>query len=175
VGLFKDLASRLVSPVVLEVGTKRADPKVSTHRADWFPNARQHVMVDIELGLDVDVAGDLHRLPFGSESFDVFMAPSIFEHVKRPWVCSAEIARVLRPGGIAYVQSHQSFPIHGYPSDYWRFTDGALRLLFEDAGLVTLDAGYEFPCSVVPGSTFRDEWNFSAEAFLNVDIVGRRV
>jgi hypothetical protein len=37
--------------------------------------------------------------------------------------------RVLRPGGIAIHTTVFCFPIHGAPSDFWRYTPDALRFL----------------------------------------------
>lgn len=45
-------------------------------------------------------AGDVRRMPFGSESFDVIIDFGTLFHIARPQAASAEIARVLAPGGI---------------------------------------------------------------------------
>lgn len=43
---------------------------------------------------------DLTRLTFGDESFDLFVTQDVFEHVLDPERGFAEVARVLRPGGL---------------------------------------------------------------------------
>jgi hypothetical protein len=40
------------------------------------------------------------------------------------------IQRLLEPGGVLYVSVPFAWEIHSYPSDYWRFTPEAVRLLF---------------------------------------------
>jgi ubiquinone/menaquinone biosynthesis C-methylase UbiE len=45
-------------------------------------------------------AGDVRRMPFADESFDVVIDFGTLFHIARPQAASAEIARVLAPGGI---------------------------------------------------------------------------
>jgi len=49
------------------------------------------------------VTADAASLPFPDGAFDRVIAAEIIEHVPRDWRVMAEIARVLRPGGIAAV------------------------------------------------------------------------
>jgi len=43
-----------------------------------------------------------------------------------------ELARVLRPGGITCVIAPWTWPIHGYPHDYWRILPDGMRFLLSD-------------------------------------------
>jgi hypothetical protein len=158
---------------VLELGTKRSIPDRPTHHKVWVPNADEFVMTDIEEGADVDVVCDAHKLSdtFGIVSIDAVISCSTFEHFRRPWDVAHQIYRVLRKGGLVFIQTHQSFPIHGYPQDYYRFTKEALHSLFEDSGdWDTLETDYEFPCSVW---SERDPSTRLGEAYLNVCLFGR--
>lgn len=49
------------------------------------------------------VAGDGHSLPFEHRSFDFVVLADVLEHVKGAPRVLAKVARVLRPGGVAYV------------------------------------------------------------------------
>jgi SAM-dependent methyltransferase len=49
------------------------------------------------------VVADGGRLPFADAVFAVVVCTEVLEHVDDPSVVFAEIARVLRPGGLAYV------------------------------------------------------------------------
>jgi hypothetical protein len=40
-----------------------------------------------------------------------------------------ELYRVLKPGGLLFCTTVLVYPIHGYPSDFWRFTPDGLKLL----------------------------------------------
>lgn len=70
------------------------------------------------------------NLSFPDESFDLVVSDQVLEHVEGdPFKAVAESLRVLRPGGIAVHATVLLFQIHGYPSDYWRFTPDGLQLL----------------------------------------------
>jgi SAM-dependent methyltransferase len=166
-------AVRRGHPGVLELGTKRSIPDRPTHHREWAPNAAEWVMTDIEPGIDVDRVCDAHNLAeeFGVDSFDAVISCSTFEHFRRPWDVAGQIWAILRAGGVVFVQTHQSFPIHGFPSDYYRFTREALQSMFEDSGeWETLETDYEFPCSIW---SERDPFSWRGEAYLNVCLFGR--
>ncbi len=50
---------------------------------------------------DVDVAVDLTRIPFNDGVFDMIFASHVLEHIPNDRRAMAEVARVLKPGGIA--------------------------------------------------------------------------
>jgi SAM-dependent methyltransferase len=158
---------------VLEIGTKQSMPGRSTHSAAKFPAAGQYVKADYQDGADVDVVADIMKLSevFPPGSFDLVVANSTFEHVAKPWVAADEIHRVLSPGGLCFVQTHQSFPLHAYPFDYWRFTCEAMEVLFYAPKWRTVRTAYEFPCQVV---SERDPQGKNHPAFLNVAILTER-
>lgn len=170
---FLDAVGSMTSPRVLELGTMRSDPTFPTHHQAWVPQAKEYLMADFQDGQDVDVVADAHELTerFDEHSFDVLIAVAILEHLQRPWVAVPEMAKVLRPGGVMYLDTHQTFPIHGYPNDYFRFSTAALRTLAEDAGMTVLGAGYLYPCVIEPPAEVT-RWNRSpdVEAYLNVNL-----
>jgi SAM-dependent methyltransferase len=46
------------------------------------------------------------KLTFGDASFDGAYSLSVFQHIDRPDLAAIEINRVLKPGGVAYIQFH---------------------------------------------------------------------
>lgn len=73
---------------------------------------------------------DATRMTFPKESFDLVCSWSAFEHIDRPRTALEEVARVLRPGGIAYLlidlyTSHRgshdprTFTSEGMAPPYW--------------------------------------------------------
>jgi SAM-dependent methyltransferase len=67
---------------------------------------------------------------FDDESFDYIVSDQVLEHVEGdPQRAFDESLRILKPGGIAAHTTAFIYPIHGAPSDFWRFTPDALRYL----------------------------------------------
>ena len=169
-GEFRQALNLLKSPKVLELGTKQSLVGRPTHHAEWLPPGSTHIMSDIDSGMDVDVVSDAHDLKeFADNEFDVFIAISTWEHLRKPWIAADTAARVLKPGGLLYVATHQTFPIHGYPSDYCRWTDEGLKALFDKPLWSYHSAGYAFPCTIIPPAEIT-VWNTLAPSFLNVDV-----
>jgi SAM-dependent methyltransferase len=165
----------LSSPSVLELGTLRSQPGRSTMHRDWVPNAGEFLGSDIQPGPDVDIEADLHRLSevVGSERFDVIISCSTFEHLKYPTLAAHEVMKALKVGGLLFVQTHQSFPLHGYPFDYFRFSREALASLFgTEMGFRVEATNYDFPVQLyarrLPGAQ-------RYPAFLNTTLWGEKV
>lgn len=176
--------AQVQEPHVIEFGTKRWDPNLATHHKAWVPHALVYVMADVEAGEDVDLVIDVHDLDYIHEgrshgSLDAVIGVALLEHCQRPWVAFREMTQILRPGGLGYWQTHQSFVLHGengeYGGDYWRFSRAALALLAEDAGLEVVETSYTHPVRLVPQTSIA-RWNDSPDvrAFLCVDLLARK-
>lgn len=161
------------SASVLEMGTKRSNPEVSTMHREWASADASYVCTDLEMGIDVDVAIDAHQLSkaFPENSFDAVISVSVFEHLQRPWIVTREIEKILKPGGELVIYTHFAFPIHGYPCDYFRFTKEALETICEDAGLESLGSDYENPAYI---HSMADPNTKSGQAYTGVKIVARK-
>jgi SAM-dependent methyltransferase len=173
--LFLVRCSELAAPRVLELGTKRAFTDRSTRHDAWVPNASEFVGSDIEEGPDVDAVADVHRLSetFGEESFDVIISCSSFEHFKYPQLAAHEIMRTLRVGGLLYIQTHQTFPLHAAPHDYFRFSADALRALFGTGmGFRVIEADHQFPAEV---RAAQDREIRFLPAYLNSNLFGEKI
>lgn len=144
------------------------------HR-DWVPHAAEYLGSDFEAGLDVDVVADVHKLSdvVGDNRFDAIVSCSVFEHVQYPWIAVVELCRALKPGGLIFVQTHQSFPLHAYPFDYWRFSTDALKTLFSgQVGFKVIGAEYVFRAKIVSD---RDPAAADYPSYLNVHILAEKV
>lgn len=118
-------------------GPVRYHPRLLNMNIGPFPN--------------VDLVGDAHKLPFADESVDVVHSDAVFEHLHTPWVAAAEIARVLKVGGRAFIHTPFLQPYHGFPHHYQNFTITGHKLLFEREGLTVLKSGV----GVGPSFVFR--------------------
>lgn len=73
------------------------------------------------------------RYPIADGSLDGIGCFAVLEHVPDPRAVAAEFARMLRPGGLAFVDYPFLVPVHGYPSHYFNATREGLLELFRDA------------------------------------------
>jgi SAM-dependent methyltransferase len=76
-------------------------------------------------------------LPFDDGSFDAVYSKQVLEHVRAPAPLLAEVARVLRPGGLFAGSTSQLEPFHSYST--WNYTPYGLSLLLRDAGLSVVE------------------------------------
>jgi len=77
-----------------------------------------------------DVVGVGEMLPFKDASFEAVFSLNVLEHVRDPFRCAKEIARVLKPGGKLYCVVPFMSPYHGYPDHYYNMTASGLANLF---------------------------------------------
>jgi SAM-dependent methyltransferase len=130
-----------LGPDVLEVGSRVHRPE-----AWWTINRDlakgQWTGIDMQPGQGVDLVADIHKLPeeWGGR-FSGVLCSEVLEHVARPWIALPELRRVMAPGGLLIVTTLTAFPIHGFPDDFYRYTEHGLRLLLEDAGFSSITTG----------------------------------
>ena len=122
-------AVALEEPIV-EFGSLNVDPEVDADLRPLFPG-REYVGTDIRPGPGVDRVEDLRALSFADGEVGTALCLDTLEHVADPLAACREMRRVLRPGGVCVISSVMLFGIHGYPSDYWRFTPEGFRLLLD--------------------------------------------
>ena len=170
-----DLSKKMKAPRVLELGTKRTLPDLSTRHDSLFPHASEYLGTDIEPDVDVDIIADVHRLSqtMGHDSFDVIFTDAGFEHFKYPHLAAHEIMKTLRIGGLIFAQTHQTFPVHAVPYDYFRFSTDAMRSLFGTRMGMSIHAcGYASPAAIYSRV---DPDGYKWPAFLHVNICAQKV
>jgi hypothetical protein len=69
-------------------------------------------------------------LPEDIGKFDHIDCVSVLEHARSPWLLAVNLQHLLMPEGTIFVEAPFVWRVHAYPSDFWRFTDEALRVLF---------------------------------------------
>jgi hypothetical protein len=120
------------SGAVLEVGSRA---RSAITRRNRIPSHLTYVGLDILPGPNVDRIGDAHELSalFPDQRFVAIFSTSVFEHLAMPWKVALEFNRVLVTGGLVYTSTHQTFPIHEAPWDFWRFSNYSWSALFNAA------------------------------------------
>ncbi len=130
---------------ILEIGSREVTGKSIARKS--FANA-EYVGFDFYPGDNVDVVGDAHKLSsyFEGAQFDIIYSAACFEHFAMPWVVAAEIAKLLKVGGLVFVETHFSFSAHERPWNFFQFSDMGLKVLFSPAlGFECLEAGMSNP------------------------------
>jgi len=143
---FVDQANE-ASMSVLELGSR----VVTTESNRPLFTTASYTGFDFYADDNTDVVGDAHELSrhFDPESLDAVFSLSVLEHLAMPWKVALEINKVLRPGGLTFHTTHQAWPVHDSPWDFWRFTAEGLGVLFgPPAGFEVVRTGYTMAASI---------------------------
>lgn len=130
---------------VIEIGSRHV---VTKSPAQIHMPLASYTGFDIHPGENVDVVGDAHKLSeyFEPGSVDVVISIAVFEHLAMPWVVAEEIAKVLRPGGVACIFTHFSWSEHEQPWHFFQFNSKGLESLFNRClGFETIASGLGMP------------------------------
>lgn len=113
---------------VLEVGSRNVNGTVKYFFLGTY------IGIDMVPGVEVDIVARADNLPFDDERFDVVICTEMLEHDPYFWKSIQEMWRVLRWDGLLLLTTRGiGFPLHEYPSDYWRFTNAAILHLLTDS------------------------------------------
>ena len=120
----------LISPVFPWAGVVQLNRLLASNSSGLMVNVgsgadRIHPSIlnlDIQPFKNVDALVDATKLPLESESVDLVVSIAVLEHVKYPEKAIAEIVRIIKPGGIAFVSVPFMAPFHASPQDYQRYT-----------------------------------------------------
>src|SRR5205823_13283920 len=117
------------------------------------------------------------RAALGDQQFDAVFSISVFEHLAMPWKAAVSINRVLRDGGLVFIGTHQSFPVHDAPWDFWRFSDQAWKCMFNRAtGFEVVETALGEPAEMVALSSHAALWRIEEQrAFFTSNALMRRI
>ncbi len=139
-----------------------------------FPAPIDYVGLDIEPGYNVDfVPNDAYLwTELASESFDIVLSNQTFEHIPHFWITAAEIARVLRTGGLACVVVPSAGNVHRFPLDCWRFYPDSWEAVCSYVGLELLETYREKPNwrTFVPGTGWKDTMMVASKPTFSDDV-----
>jgi SAM-dependent methyltransferase len=129
---------------VLDFGSQAAG-NGRTHREVLVDYDIDYVGVDVVAGENVDIVMTKpYRVPMKTNSVDVVITGSAFEHIPFMWASFLEISRVLRPGGLILLTAPSRGHIH-FEMDCWRFYPDSMRALAAFARMELLEAHTDMP------------------------------
>ena len=103
---------------VLDIGSQDVNGSLRS----VAPERCEYIGIDFTSAKGVQVVlDDPYILPIESDSIDVVVSSSCFEHVEFFWLMFIEIQRVLKPNGLFYLNVPSNGSFHQYPVDCWRF------------------------------------------------------
>jgi SAM-dependent methyltransferase/uncharacterized protein YbaR (Trm112 family) len=102
---------------------------------------RDVVNIEIAPGPEVDIVGVAEFLPVRSGSADGVILMAVLEHVQNAAKTLSEVRRVLRPGGLVFVDVPFIQGYHAAPGDYRRYTEQGLRTELAQFGFEVEDSG----------------------------------
>jgi hypothetical protein len=160
----------------LEIGSRA---RSGTDYRDLVPTGWDYTGVDVKPGPNVDVVADAHELAAALDGrrFDAAFSVSVFEHLLMPWKVALELNRVLEVGAPVLISTHQAYPLHDEPWDFWRFSDRAWAAIFNAAtGFEIVETVLSEPATVVAAATHTSTWNLTPKrAFLITAVLARKV
>lgn len=155
---------------VLDLGSRNAHAKLPKHLDLLNRHDCEYLGIDLLDGPNVDVVMDKpYRFPVASRSVDVVLSGQVFEHVPFFWASMAEIARVLKPNGLAFVTAPSRGHVHN-TQDCWRYYPDGFRAMAAFSGLRLHEAYTEFPPKV-KGKNHHDFTRITPQAYWG-DAVG---
>lgn len=102
---------------------------------------KEYIGIDMRQGPKVDIvllAEDIVQ-HFGKSRFDVVISTEAFEHIEKWREAINNVKQVLVPGGTLLLTTRsQGFPLHDYPSDFWRFSPLDMAHIFADFRIKSL-------------------------------------
>jgi SAM-dependent methyltransferase len=127
--------SNMARGVVLDVGS------ADGHVRQWLPNC-EYISLDYPAtatrmyGTRPDIFADAGALPIRDSSIDTVLLLEVLEHVGDARAVLANIARVLKPGGLLLLSMPFLYPLHDAPHDHRRYTAPGLESAIVRSGLV---------------------------------------
>jgi SAM-dependent methyltransferase len=120
---------------VLDYGSMEHAAGPGTYRP-LMPANWKYYGCDLEAGPNVDVVmAEEYNTGFKNAVADIVISGQCLEHVRNPFKAVAEMARVLKPGGIIVLIAPFAIGVHRFPIDCWRFAPDGFEQLMEDAGI----------------------------------------
>jgi SAM-dependent methyltransferase len=111
---------------IVEVGSRDVNGSIRQFAAPQH----DYIGLDFDSGRGVDVViEDPYCFPLKTESADIVLTSSCFEHSEFFWLTFLDCQRILKPDGVMYLNVPSNGLFHRHPVDCWRFyPDSGLAL-----------------------------------------------
>ncbi len=107
----------------------------------YFTHAKRYRILDPDPALKPDIVGSAEEIPLQDASVDGVVCTQVLGDVWDVRTAVAEMARVLRPGGLLIITESLINELHDEPHDYWRITpESWAKLLSPFFEIVSIEA-----------------------------------
>ena len=114
------------SGTIVEIGSQDVNGSIR----EVAPPSYNYIGLDFAAAKGVDIVlPDAYHFPFENDTVDIIVTSSCFEHAEFFWVTFLEGIRILKPGGLFYINAPSRGQYHAYPQDCWRFYPDAAKAL----------------------------------------------
>jgi hypothetical protein len=139
----KETLSKIHGCDVLEVGPRTTEQDIRLSKnAEHYSIYTKGILegqdntyktCDLDSKVEPDFRIDVNLLPetIGTELFDVIICCEVLEHAPMPWKFPETFYKLLKDGGRLFLSVPFYCRQHDPKPDYWRFTEDALKLMFE--------------------------------------------
>jgi SAM-dependent methyltransferase len=118
--VFNKIFSDRSSPSLLDVGTSGGAFLDVAAKKGWSVKGIEPFVDDVKKcqakGHDV-IVGLAENLPYADNSFDVVHTSHVFEHLENPLAAAKEANRVLKPGGLLFIEVPNQLDNFGFRRD----------------------------------------------------------
>ena len=131
---------------ILEVGSYNVNGSLRDMVKEL--GCKSYIGIDIQPGDYVDQVCKAENIlsVFGIEKFDVLICTEAIEHIEDWQLVIHNFKQIVIPGGILLVTTRsKGFPLHGYPSDYWRYEVEDFKEIFADCEIKCLESDPQEP------------------------------
>lgn len=114
------------SGTIVEIGSQDVNGSIR----EVAPSTYNYIGLDFAAAKGVDIVlPDAYHFPFENDTVDIIVTSSCFEHAEFFWVTFLEGIRILKSGGLFYINAPSKGEYHAYPQDCWRFYPDAAKAL----------------------------------------------
>lgn len=129
-----------IADPIVEVGRMRPEGKVYEMYPELYVDTRtlfpgrKLISLDIDPETQPDICDDVIHIERHFQPGEVggVILLHVLEHVTRFWELPAKLHRILKPGGLVFVQTPWNFRFHGPRPDCWRISDDGYEHLFKE-------------------------------------------
>jgi len=123
---------------VLEVGSLNVNGSIRPYIELLEP--KLYLGIDIKDGKNVDLIADITKCDKWNILFDVIICQSTLEHIRQWKKAVNNMKSLLSVDGLIYISiPDKEFHFHGYPYDWWRFSQKDLESIFNDFEIIRSD------------------------------------